>query len=139
MGIGTCSLSSWLGSCEYRSCLGALGALLGAVGHASDPLGLMSSSWLLLAAFVGKPLPVLAPILVTFLINFWVLFWIVFWKCCLKAFWVQKLPRRRQGEAQRRQKVVLLLLFTMVSACCFFAAFRFLASSWCHFGVNLAS
>ena len=62
--------------------LGSLGALLGLswglLGHASDPLGLMSSSWPLLAAFLGQPLPVLSPILVTFLIKFWLLFWIEF-------------------------------------------------------------
>ena len=58
---------------------GALSGLSGGLlGHASDPLGLMSSSWPLLAAFLGQPLPVLNPILVTFLIIFWVLFWIVF-------------------------------------------------------------
>ena len=98
-----------------------LGQSWGLLGHASDPLGLMFSSWLLLAAFLGQPLPVLASILVKCLITFWIVlwatFWTFFWKCCLKAFWDQKLPRRRQGEAQRRHKVAFLLLFTMVSAC----------------------
>ena len=54
--------------------LGSPGALLGLswglLGHASDPLGLMSSSWPLLASFLGQPLPVLSPILVTFLTKF---------------------------------------------------------------------
>ena len=123
--------------------LGSLGALLGLswglLGHASDPLGLMSSSWPLLAVFLCQTLPVLAPILLKFLVKFWVLFWIVFWKGCLKAFWIQKLPERRQREAQRRHKVVFLQLFTMVSACCLFCCFQvlglLLVPFWCQRGL----
>ena len=122
---------------------GSIGALLGQswglLGHASDPLGLMSSPWPLLATFLGQTLPVWAPILVTFLICFWVTFWIVFWVYCLNAFWGQKLPRRRQGEAHRRHKVAFLLLFTMVSACCLFCCFQvlglLLVPFWCQLGL----
>ena len=58
----------------------------------------------------------------------------------MKAFWVQKLPRRRHGEAQRRHKVTFLLLFTMVSACYFVCCFQvlglLLVPFWCHFGLS---
>ncbi len=112
----------------------------GLLGHASDPLGLMFSSWPLLAAFLGQTLPVWAPTFVTFWIEIWVAFWILFWKCCLKYFWAQKLPRRRQGEAQRRHKVAFLLLFTMVLACCLFCCFQvlglLLVPFWCHSGFS---
>ena len=72
-----------------------------------------------------------------FWITFWVTFWILFWKCCLKVFWAQKLPRRKQGEAQRPHKVALLMLFTMVSYGFCMLTFLLLSGSWPPLGALL--